>query len=239
MAKRQIFSLALLPWLAYSPAGNATTILPEVLIGTAQGFLEFSVEDYLQSSGIQGRYEIQVNRLDPRLRLAQCDNDLTASLESPAQPIGRVTVRVRCEGSSPWTVFVPAQVRLYREVLVATRPLKRNDVVGENDFSLMERDVGLLAQGYLTLPEQALGKKLTRPLLPDQIVAPPHLQQAELVRKGDQVTISARSGKINVHMSGEALSDGTEGQQIRVRNLSSKRVIKARVAGPGMVEVSM
>jgi flagellar basal body P-ring formation protein FlgA len=53
------------------------------------------------------------------------------------------------------------------------------------------------------------------------------------------VVISARSGAINVRMPGEALSGGILGQQISVRNLTSQRVIKARVMGPGQVEVEM
>ncbi|CAD5108560.1 flagellar basal body P-ring formation chaperone FlgA [Zestomonas carbonaria] len=242
VAKRHAICLAVLPglpWLGYSSAANATTTPPEVLIGTAQGFLEFTVEDYLQRSGIEGRYEIQVNRLDPRLRLAQCDRDLTASQENAASPIGRVTVRVRCDGNSPWTVFVPAQVKLFRDVVALIRPMKRGETIGVDDLSLVERDVGLLGQGYLTAMEQAVGKTITRPLLADQVLAPAHLQRSQVVRKGDHVMISARGGKVNVHMNGEALSDGAEGQQIRVRNLSSQRVIKARVAGPGMVEVAL
>ena len=79
--------------------------LPEQLIGVTQGFLEFTVEDYLATTQTAGRYEIQVNPLDPRLRMPLCSQQLDASLESPAQPLGRVTVRVRCDGAAPWTVF--------------------------------------------------------------------------------------------------------------------------------------
>ena len=86
---------------------------------------------------------------------------------------------------------------------------------------------------------QAIGKKLTRPLQPDQVLAPIHVEQAEVVRRGDQVIISARSGGISVRMPGEALSDGGMGKQINVRNLGSQRVVKARVTGPGQVEVAM
>jgi flagella basal body P-ring formation protein FlgA len=107
------------------------------------------------------------------------------------------------------------------------------------DVSLAERDIGLLNQGYLTSLQQALGKKLTRALLPDQVLAPVHVQQAEVIRKGDQVVISARSGGISVRMPGEALSDGALGKQISVRNQRSKRVVKARITGPGQVEVAM
>lgn len=213
--------------------------LPEQLIGVTQGFLEFSVEDYLATSQTEGRYDIQVNNLDPRLRMPVCDQQLNATLESPAQPLGRVTVRVRCDGSSPWTVFVPAQVRLFRNVVTATRPLKREGIVSEEDVALRERDVGLLSQGFLSSLDQAVGQKVIRPAVIDQVLTPAHLEQAEVVRKGDNVVITARSGTLSVRMPGEALSKGGLSEQIRVRNLNSKRVVKARVTGPGQVEVAM
>lgn len=212
---------------------------PDDLIGATRGFLEQSVNNYLQDNGIEGRHGVEVSRLDPRLRLAGCPEALEAKLESPAQPVGRVTVRVSCRGPSPWSVFVPAQVRLYRQVLVANRALKRDSILGAADVTLSERDVGLLSQGYLTSLEQALGNKVTRAILPDQVLVPSQLQLAEVVRKGDQVVLSARSGSISVRMPGEALGDGAPGQQIRVKNQRSGRVVKARVMGPGQVEVSM
>src|SRR5690606_10171789 len=95
---------ALVVALALPPA-HATT-LPEQLIGATQAFLERAVSEHLERSQIQGRSDIEINRLDPRLRLPLCDKPLDVTLESPAQPIGRVTTRVRCDGSSPWTVFV-------------------------------------------------------------------------------------------------------------------------------------
>jgi flagellar basal body P-ring formation protein FlgA len=153
--------------------------------------------------------------------------------------LGRVTVRVRCDGAAPWTVFVPATVRLFRDVVVVTRPLKRENVIGEGDVAMRERDVGTLTQGYLTALDQALGMKMLRPTVIDQILTPQHLEQAEVVRKGDHVVIIAHSGSLSVRMPGEALSKGGLSEQIRVRNLNSKRVIKARITGPGQVEVAM
>ncbi len=225
--------------LTLSPAGAEGFTAPEILIGSTQGFLEFKVEDYLQTSGIDARYEIEVARIDPRLRLAQCDKDLTQKLESPAQPVGRVTVRVICEGSSPWTVFVPATVKLYRQVVVTTLPLQRNHIIEPGDISVVERDVGQLSQGYLTDANQVVGMKLKRPTVNDQVLAPVFLEQAAAVRKGDQVVIRARTSAINVFMPGEALSDGVTGEQIRVRNLRSQRIVRARVIEPGTVEVSL
>ncbi|ROR59918.1 UNVERIFIED_ORG: flagella basal body P-ring formation protein FlgA [Pseudomonas psychrophila] len=222
-----------------TPAGADTFTSPDQLIGVTQGFLEFTVEDYLATGQIEGRYEIQVNQLDPRVRLAHCDKDLTATLESPAQPMGRVTVRVRCEGSSPWTIFVPAQVKLFRDVVTVTHPLKRGAIIDYGDVTLRERDVGLISQGYLTAVELAVGQKLLRPVVSDQVLTLTHMEQAATVRKGDHVIISARSGTLSVKMPGEALSDGGLSEQIRVKNLNSNRIIKARVTAPGQVEVAL
>ncbi|WP_084321962.1 flagellar basal body P-ring formation chaperone FlgA [Pseudomonas migulae] len=224
---------------AGSPALADAVTLPDMLIGVTQGFLEFTVEDYLATSQMEGSYEIQVNQLDPRLRMPMCDKELTASLESPAKPLGRVTVKVRCEGTSPWTVFVPAQVRLFRDVVTTTRPLRRADIVEPADVLLRERDISLINQGYLTTLDQAIGQRLTRPMVADQVITLVHLEQAEVIRKGDQVVITARSGTLSVRMPGEALSNGGMSEQIRVKNLNSKRVIKAQVTAPGQVEVSM
>ncbi|WP_253398212.1 MULTISPECIES: flagellar basal body P-ring formation chaperone FlgA [Pseudomonas] len=232
-------------WMALFAVGASATAradnvtLPDLLIGVTQGFLEFTVEDYLATTQTPGRYEIQVNQLDPRLRMPMCDKELTATLESPAQPIGRVTVKVRCEGASPWTVFVPAQVKLFRDVVVVSRPLKRSGIIGYEDVSLRERDISLINQGYLTSVDQAVGQRLTRPMVTDQVITLVHLEQAEVIRKGDQVVISASSGGLNVKMPGEALSNGGMSEQIRVKNLNSNRVIKARVTAPGQVEVAL
>ena len=225
--------------LAAGPGRADSITLPEQLIGVTQGFLEFTVEDYLATSQTAGRYEIEVKQIDPRLRMPHCDKDLTASLENTARPIGRVTVKVRCEGSAPWTVFVPAQVHLFRQVVTVIRPMKRDAIVTENDVALRERDVGQLGQGFLDSVDQAVGQKLVRPTVIDQVLTPVHLEQPQLVRKGDQVVISARSGSMSVRMPGEALSDGGLNEQIRVKNLNSQRVIKASIVAPGQVEVPM
>ena len=91
----------------------------------------------------------------------------------------------------------------------------------------------------LTDPAQVVGKKLTRQLNANQVIAPSHLEAAEVIRRGDQVVINAVGANFSVRMPGEALTDGAPGEQINIRNLRSQRVIRARVVGPGQVEVAM
>jgi len=211
----------------------------EQIIDTAHTFLEQETQNYLANSNIDARHEVSIGRLDSRLRMAACDQPLTASLENPQQPAGRVTLRVRCDGSAPWSIFVSGQVNLYRDVVVATRPIKRNSIIQTGDITLAERDVGNLKQGYLLSLDSVAGSLATRGLQHDQVVSPNQIRPPEAVKRGEQVVITAVSGSVRVRMPGEALSDGAIGEQIRVRNLRSQRIIHARVIGPGQVEVSM
>ncbi|AHF68534.1 flagellar basal body P-ring biosynthesis protein FlgA [Pseudomonas cichorii JBC1] len=134
---------------------------------------------------------------------------------------------------------MPAEVKLFRNVVVSVRPLKRDSIVSQDDVMLRERDIGSLGLGFLSSLDQAVGQKVIRPTVIDQVMSPVFLEQPQMVRKGDQVVITARSGSLAVRMPGEALSDGGFNEQIRVKNLNSNRVIKANIIGPGQVEVAM
>lgn len=221
-------------------AGLSANPLIDQLIGATTTFLEREVEAHLDRSAREARYDVQVNRLDPRLRLPLCpENALSASLESPAEPVGRVTVRLSCESEVRWRLFVPAQVSLFQEVLVVTRPLGRHSLIKPTDLAMLERDVGLLGNAYLTDPQQVAGMRLRRQINVDTVLSPQMLEQDEVIKRGDKVVISAANTQVSVRMSGEAMESGNTGSQISVRNIRSGRVVKARVMGPGHVEVAM
>ncbi len=226
--------------LLFTATGSAhAESIQQQIIGTSTAFLEQISAQYLEDNHIIGRHTVKIGRLDPRLRLPQCSIPLQASLESPAQPIGRVTVRVRCDSNAPWTIFVPAHVNLYRNVAIALRSMPRNSIVQAADVQLSERDVSSLRQGYILDLENVIGKKLTRPVQPSRVISANSLKAAAAIEKGDAVVISAHGNSMSVRMPGIALEEGAIGQQIRVRNTRSQRIVHARVTAPGQVEVAM
>ena len=92
---------------------------------------------------------------------------------------------------------------------------------------------------YLLDPAQAIGMQLKRNVSADNVLSYTQLENNRIVRRGDKVVISSGNSSVSVKMPGEALEDGTQGEQIRVRNTRSNRVIRARVTGPGQVEAGM
>ena len=182
---------------------------------------------------------IEIGRLDPRLRLAVCDLPLSGFAPPGARDVGNVTVGVRCEGSSPWTVYVSARVQLVEMVLVTNRPLARHQQITEQDLRLEERDLSRLSRGYFSDPRDVTGKIARAPVQAGRVLNPSLLTLPKLVERGQRVVLLAGLPGFEVRSAGQALQDGVKGDVISVKNLSSNRVVEGVVTAGGQVQVPM
>jgi len=223
----------LLAWLGlFAPTTAHAAQSLDDINATVRQFIDESLP-LLQGT----RREIQINPLDPRLRLAECDKPLQAFSPGNQRGGGSITVGVRCEGSSPWKIYVSAQIKLFRPVVIVNRPLPKGSPITLADVELQERDITRLTKGFFTDPHAAAGMLAKRALSSGEILNTSNLQAPTLVNKGDKVRIVARSESFEVIMLGEAMRDGGLGDRIPVRNLSSGRVVEAVVGGAGEVEI--
>jgi flagellar basal body P-ring formation protein FlgA len=183
--------------------------------------------------------EVTAGRLDSRLRLAACDQPLESFTPQGRRKMGKITVGIRCNGTHPWSLFVPVTVKVMTEVVVARTSLPRGSIITGKDIGLELRDISRLHRGYLEETKSVLGKKLKQRLRQRQVVTPSQLDRPRAIKRNNKVTILASSRSLRIRMAGKALEDGSLGELIRVRNESSKRELDARVIAPGIVEVAM
>lgn len=224
--------LLLLP--AVGMAAGAVTIQPLSSIQeAAKQFLEE------EAAMMQGEPEVSIGRIDPRLRLAQCDQPLAGFWPNGARKMGNVTVGVRCQGSVNWSVYVRARVALYDTVVVSSRPLSRGSRLGVDDVELMREDITRLGSGYFTTLEQVVGMEARHGVRAGMVLNRNLLKAPIVIRRGDKVSITASTGSVRVQMEGKALEAGAVGELIEVENLSSKQRLEAEVIGPGVVQVRM
>lgn len=197
------------------------------------------LEGVLQAQFREDDISVQVAPIDPRLRLAACDNPLTYEMHSKQLSASNVTLRVRCEAGTPWSFYLTSSVERLRHILVANRNIGRGDILSMADFELQPRNVSTLGNSTLSDPARAVGQEARRPIGLGDSIRTTHLTAPRVVEKGDAVTVTASAGGIAVLTSGVALRHGKVGDQIRVQNLKSERIIKARVTARGQVEVVM
>lgn len=216
--------------LAASAVATEPHSLDELTAATHQFLQEhYTLEDDSAAT------EVSVTPLDPRLRLAQCPMPLTFTVRDLGDKGGAVSVKAQCEGQQPWSIYVSAQVDIHRDVLVAAVTLGRGALIDESVIRYQRFNTSDLRQGYMVATRQVLGQQLKRPLQAGEPLRSGVLEQPLAVERGDIVTLESSNGSITVATQAEALSSGRIGEQIRVRNTSSERVISANVLAKGRV----
>ena len=215
------------------PAAAQPQSLPEIR-AAASRFLE------ARAPSADGRIEIQVGRLDARLRLPGCGARLEPFAVGENRTGGNVTVGVRCPQGQSWTVYVPAVVRHFKPVAVAARTLTRGAVLAAADIRFEERDVNRsLGTGhFLDLPG-LLGMQLRRSVTAGTTFSPAALAAPKVVNRGARVVLVASGQGIEIRSAGEALADAAAGERVRVRNSRSKRVVEGVVINAGLVQVPL
>ena len=186
-----------------------------------------------------GKIEVTIGTLDSRLRLTRCNGSLDAFIPEGARLQGNTTVGIRCPDADGWRIYVTGKVAVLADVLVVRDSLGRGSPVNEASVELVERDITSLTRGYLDDPSQLEDKILKRAVSPGMVLTPNMLEVPRIIRRGDRVTLEASRGALAVRMQGEAVMDGRRGERIRVRSLSSKKIVEGEVTAPGVIKVTL
>ncbi|MDR3265056.1 MAG: flagellar basal body P-ring formation chaperone FlgA [Synergistaceae bacterium] len=126
----------------------------------------------------------------------------------------------------------------YQPVLVLARSVKKDEILRESD--LVVRRIRISRPGlYASRPAEVVGRSLRKNLSQGEPVPLNSVAGVPIIEKGKGVIIVVRDGGLMVRAKGEALEDGFMGETIRVRNLSSKAILRAVVVGKDTVEVKV
>ncbi len=122
---------------------------------------------------------------------------------------------------------------------VLNSKLRSGDIISKNDITWIEVAEASLSSDTVTSIDEIIGLTPRRYIYADGLIKKSEVQAPIIVKKGEQVTMSLASGKLNVTAKGRALDNGAKGDTIRILNKSSNRIIEAKVVNPQEVEVSI
>ncbi len=226
------------------------TVLPQLVI--AQEYQSISalrqhVENHVSRIFIE-RYgkkmfnnniTISVNHIDPRLKLSHCTDNLHLALIQQKYSNNNMTVKTRCLVGKQWTIYIPVTADIYEDVIVAARSLAKGATLTDSDLGMKRLNISEMGMGYIKSADRLTNKELKRPLKTGDPIRLTNLTEANVIKQGDSVLLEAKLTSLTVTAPGVALSAGYVGQQIKVRNTKSDRVVDALVSGPGKVTVTM
>ncbi|MFI3121760.1 MAG: flagellar basal body P-ring formation chaperone FlgA [Methylococcaceae bacterium] len=181
--------------------------------------------------------EITFSNLDPRLQLSVCEQPLEAFTSTQAIKPGRNAIGVKCTSIKSWSLYVSAQIKVYQDVVALTQSVNRGEILTENQLSTSRMDISQIRTPFISDINLAIHKQAAHNLSQGAILYQRDITQAILIKRGETVVISSTKAYLSIQMQGIALTDGAQGQSIRIKNLSSNRIISAVVSKQGVVSV--
>ena len=176
------------------------------------------------------RVEVEVGRLDERLRLAPCSR-IEPQWPAGQRPWGRIRVGLRCvEGPVAWKVYLPVTVKVWGRALVAVEALPAGTRLEARHF--VTKDVDLAQTTSLPLAPRADidDRVLARALPAGSALHEADLRTRQWFAAGDVVRVVALGNGWEIGGEGTALDAGVEGRRARVRTESGRIVIGDAVA---------
>lgn len=210
-------------------AGVATASPAAQVEAAAREALETKAE---QAGWLEARFDVTV--LDTPLAKAPVCAQPLKVLPADVRHATRMRFEVACEAPQAWQRDVIVRAKVTARVVVMARDVPAGRVIQDDDVELDARDVTVVPDA-VSDPQAVAGLASRRTLRMGQVVSQRALLTPVLVQRGQSVAIEASNGGITVNVPGEAMDAGRAGETVRVRNVGSGKVIRARVIDAGKV----
>ncbi|MEO8310141.1 MAG: flagellar basal body P-ring formation chaperone FlgA [Caldimonas sp.] len=184
------------------------------------------------------RVEVVVGQLDPRLHLAPCER-IEPYLPPNVRLWGKSRIGLRCkEGRTAWNVYLPIVVKVWGRALVVPAGATAGSVLAETDLDEAEVDLAEEFTPVFFDRKLVVGRTLVQGLRPGQAVRQAHIKSRQWFAAGETVKVVAIGEGFALEGTGQALTNGIEGQPARVRT-EGGRVVTGVPAGERRLELTL
>jgi len=222
--------------------GMVVFFLTPVLANASPSIHE-AIREYIESHmpWTQGSVRVDFISREPDLSANKKETTFRIEPAGNADFIGDTAflVRISIGGTLVRTEPVRTRIEVLRDVVVAARTIRSGAVLTELDIRLAKKWVSRNMPDALSFPQEAIGKRIIQPARPGMELSARMLKDVPLVRKGQMVRVLFDNGSMRITMFAMPEEDGTAGNMVRIRNMTSNKVIYARVLGDSLVGVEI
>ena len=155
----------------------------------------------------------------------------------PAAVLGPKPIRFTLirESGAPVAAYVTMTVTA--EHAVASRAIARSHTIGGGDVTAVTGEITGIPMRPAPTVAMLTGGRALRPIPAGALVLGSFVATRRAIEPGDKVTAIAISGSVEVSATLVAADGGPIGATIRVVNPDTKRLLRGRIVGEGVVEV--
>ncbi len=181
-----------------------------------------------------GELSVSAANIDSRIRATDCPEPLDTSSSTTSSTRSNINVLVECPADH-WKVYVPVRISASVPMIVATRQLGRGEIISAGDVTTSMIELQRFRKDGFTDYQQVVGAKLKRNVRLGDVV---ERNDVCVVCRNERVTIKAVKAGMTITTQGTALQDGSAGDQVRVKNDKSQRIIEGIVTGIAEITVN-
>lgn len=130
---------------------------------------------------------------------------------------------------------VRSKIEVLTEVVVSSRFLPRDSIIGPEDIQVVKKWCDRICPNTIRDVSDVVGKKLTSRVRENMEITRNMVRQQFIVKRGKVVRVVLEKGPLVVTTIGISEQDGVGGDLIKVRNLTSKKIIYAKVMDNSLV----
>jgi flagella basal body P-ring formation protein FlgA len=131
------------------------------------------------------------------------------------------------------------RIRKYAEVLVTAGKLERHAELSESALLARRMEVTNLRQRPVTSLDELAGQRTRKMVRKDQILTYDAIEAIPDVEVGTEVTIVLSASLLRITAPGRCLQSGSAGEEVKVKNKATGKVLKARVIDSSSVAVDI
>lgn len=230
MSKLKVFITFLLFMSNFPSLANSNHYDRAYIINFAKEFVEKHTP-----APTNGKRVVEPASIDSRIILKPCSNPLTANI--PDNYSSRnVNVKISCESSKPWHIFLPVKITTTIPVLTTKFKINKGTILDKSNIGVEWRELSRIRSEILDDIDLIIGARSKRTLSQGAIITK---RAICVVCKNENVTIIAKSDDFMIKTAGIALKNATFGEQVKVKNIRSGRTINAQVNAINQVVINL
>lgn len=133
--------------------------------------------------------------------------------------------------------YVPVRVHWWANAVVMKQEAPIRSRLMPDMLEVKRMDVAGHIGQWREKISDLVGMQVTRPIHKGDVIYSVYVKRPPMIKRGDIVTIIARSGPISVRAAGKAMKSGSRGDRLLVRNLRSKQMLQATIVDAHTVYV--
>ncbi len=134
-------------------------------------------------------------------------------------------------------ILVSGWVSLYEKLVRARHKLSKGSVIQQSDLYIEEADVTRYPSDVMYSTERITGQMAKRTIKKDSLIRSTMIGANPDIKKGETVKLVLRSGVLSVSALGIATENACVGEQVRVKNVQSRKIVTGQVLDSTNVRV--